>query len=74
MGLWAKAKGVFGRIGRGIKKGWNWLRDHKDKIADIATKTANTMGGKTLDTYNKYKGRTEGIYNKADQIAKGLGI
>lgn len=74
MGLWNKVKGVFGRIGHGIKSGWNWLRNHKDKIQQIANTTANTIGGKTLDTYNKYSGKANDIYRKADTIAGSLGI
>ena len=35
MGLWSKVKGVFGRIGHGIKSGWNWLTNNRDKIDGI---------------------------------------
>ena len=37
-GLWAKVKGVFGRIGTGIKKGYNWIKDHFSTIKDVADK------------------------------------
>ena len=36
MGLWSKVKGVFGRIGHGIKGGWDWLTNNRDKIAQAA--------------------------------------
>ena len=35
MGFWGKVKGVFGRIGKGVKSGWNWLSGHKDEIKDV---------------------------------------
>lgn len=38
MGLWGKVKGVFGRIGGGIKKAYNWVKDHIGTIKDIADK------------------------------------
>lgn len=38
MGLWAKVKGVFGRIGGGIKKGYNWIKNHFSDIKDVAEK------------------------------------
>jgi predicted DNA-binding WGR domain protein len=38
MGLWSKVKGVFGRIGGGIKKGYNWIKDHFSTIKDVADK------------------------------------
>lgn len=38
MGLWSKVKGVFGRIGSGIKKGYNWVKSHFNDIKDVADK------------------------------------
>lgn len=38
MGLWGKVKGVFGRIGGGIKKAYNWVKDHMSDIKDVADK------------------------------------
>jgi phage-related protein len=38
MGLWSKVKGVFGRIGGGIKNAYNWVKDHFSTIKDVADK------------------------------------
>lgn len=38
MGLWSKVKGVFGRIGTGISKGYNWVKDHFGQIKDVVDK------------------------------------
>ena len=38
MGLWSKVKGVFGRIGNGIKTGYNWVKEHLGTIKDVADK------------------------------------
>ena len=35
MGFWGKVKGVFGRIGKGVKQGWDWISGHKDQIKDV---------------------------------------
>ena len=42
-GLWAKVKGVFGRIGTGIKKGYNWIKDHFSTIKDVADNQLNDL-------------------------------
>lgn len=36
MGLWGKVKGVFGRIGRGIKDVASKIWQNRDKIQDAA--------------------------------------
>lgn len=64
MGLWSKVKGVFGRIGSGIKKGFNWLTQNKDKISNVANAVNDATGGKltgAIDTATN-------IYNKASNI------
>ena len=38
MGLWGKVKGIFGRIGEGIKKGYNWVKNHIVGIKEAADK------------------------------------
>lgn len=64
MGLWSKVKGVFGRIGSGISKGYNWVKDHFGQIKDIADKAkqfvpeqyrpaVDTALDKGFDTANK---------------------
>ena len=34
--FWNKVKGVFGRIGKGIKKGVGWVADKAKKVAKTA--------------------------------------
>lgn len=59
MGLWAKMKGVFSRIGSGIKKGFDWLSQNRDKIKTI-TDTAQQM----IPGASQYITKGEGILNK----------
>lgn len=49
MGFWAKAKGVFGRVGRGFKAGWDWLTRHKKEISDIAQTATDTFAPQYSD-------------------------
>ena len=60
MGLWDKMRGVCGRIHGGIKKGFNWLKNHMDTITDIADKAQGFVPeqyrGAYNDTFNKFKG------------------
>lgn len=49
MGFWAKAKGVFGRIGRGMKSGWDWLTRHKKEISDMAQTATDTFAPQYSD-------------------------
>lgn len=49
MGFWAKAKGVFGKIGRGLKSGWDWLAKHKKEISDIAQTATDTFAPQYSD-------------------------
>lgn len=74
MGLWNKVKGVFGRIGSGIKKGWNWIRGHKDTITKAIDTASQFVPDKYKSSYDKYKGKAEDYYNKADNIANKLHI
>ena len=68
MGFWSKVKGVFGRIGKGIKnvatKAYNWITDNKDKIKQ-ATDTFNSV------TNDKYKNYTD---KGQDYLNKGIGV
>ena len=43
-GLWSKVKGVFGRIGRGVKKGAKWLCDKGKKVAKTALNVTSKAG------------------------------
>ena len=68
MGLWSKAKGFFGRIGRGIKNGavkaYNWITNNKDKIQKGVDMFNQATGG-------KYSGTTS---QGMDYLNKGIGI
>ena len=66
MGFWSKAKGVFGRIGSGIKKGWNWLTKNKDNIADVVQKGVDTFAP-------QYSDRTQDLIGKADNLMRRFG-
>lgn len=78
MGLWAKMKGVFSRIGSGIKKGFDWLTGNRDKIKS-AIDTAQQFvpdkykdkvtglvdrGGALLDKAQGAYDAAQGIYNR----------
>ena len=68
MGLWAKVKGVFGRIGRGIKKGFDWLTQNKEKIKETADKVIDVVP-------DKYKGKLTGLRDKGEELMnKGIDI
>lgn len=68
MGFWAKAKGVFGKVGRGIKSGWNWLTQHKEAISDVAQRATDTFAP-------QYSGNVrDAIRRGNDLIGKGEAI
>lgn len=66
MGFWAKAKGVFGKIGRGIKSGWNWLTQHKDTISDVAQKATDLIAPQYSDV-------TRGVIQKGNDLIGKFG-
>ena len=68
MGLWSKVKGVFGRIGSGIKQGYNWVKEHLNDIKDVADKAKVFVPEQYRDAYDKYSdqgfNKVSGIINK----------
>ena len=42
--FWNKVKGVFGRIGKGIKKGVGWVADKAKKVAKTALNVTSKAG------------------------------
>lgn len=64
MGLWSKVKGVFGRIGGGVKKGWDWLTKNKDTITTIADGAASFLPNKYQEMYGQGKNKFNDAYNK----------
>lgn len=53
MGLWSKVKGVFGRIGGGIKSAYNWVKDHITDIKDVADKAKQFVPSQYRDAIDK---------------------
>ena len=74
MGFWGKVKGVFGRIGKGIKnvatKAYNWITDNKDKIKNVAGVVNDATGGK----YSGQMDKAADLFNKGSGYAQRLGI
>ena len=73
MAFWNKVKGFLGRVGSGIKKGWNWITGNKDKILKVANSVADTVadttGNTTIkDAINKYTPTVDNVISKGDRI------
>ena len=61
MGFWAKAKGVFGKVGRGVKSAWNWLTQHKEAISDVAQRATDTFAP-------QYSGNVRDVIQKGNDL------
>lgn len=72
MGFWSKVKGVFGKIGRGIKKGWNWLTKNKEAVSDVVQRGVDTFMPHYSDRTRDILGRADTMISKTDQFAKRL--
>lgn len=70
MGLWGKVKGVFGRLGGGIKKAYNWVKDHIGTIKDIADKAKQFVP-------EQYRPAVDGVidkgYDTANKVIRTFG-
>ena len=70
MGLWAGVKGVFGRIGSGIKSGiktaYNWIKDHMGLIKDVTDKAKEYVP-------EEYRGVIDKGTDMADKIIRTFG-
>ena len=82
--FWNKVKGVFGRIGKGVKKGvgwvadkakkaYGWAKENIPKIADTARKVLNVLPqnkytDKAKDIVNSGEGTFNKFRNKTDEI------
>lgn len=73
MGFWSKVKGVFGRIGSGIKKGWNWLTKNKDTIADVVQKGVDVVAPQYSDTTRDIINKGQDLYGRIDGVARRFG-
>ena len=74
MGLWSKAKGVFGRIGSGIRQGWNWLTRHKDDIEKIADAAQQFVPSQYQDQYKHAVDTGKDYFSKTDDGLRKFGI
>lgn len=74
MGFWSKVKGVFGRIGSGVKKGWNWLTKNKDTIADVVQQGVDVVAPQYSDRTRDIIGKGQDYYNKTDAILRRAGV
>jgi len=70
MGLWSKVKGVFGRIGGGIKKAYNWVKDHIGTIKDVADKAKDFIPEQYRD---KYTDVVDKGYDTATKVIRKFG-
>lgn len=74
MGFWSKAKGVFGRIGNGIKSGWNWLTKNKDTIADVVQKGVDVVAPQYSDRTRDIINKGNDYYNRTNDILRRVGV
>lgn len=70
MGLWAKVKGVFGRVGSGVKTAYNWIKDHLSDIKDVADKAKQFVPEKYKPTVNTVLDKGFGT---ADKVFRTFG-
>lgn len=74
MGFWSKVKGVFGRIGSGVKKGWNWLTKNKDTIADVVQQGVDIVAPQYSDQTRNIINKGQDYYNKTDAMLRRVGV
>lgn len=68
MGFWGKVKGVFGRIGGGIKKGWDWLSGHKAEIKDVLDAAQQFVPADKQQYVTGLRDKGGQIYDKAADV------
>lgn len=73
MGFWSKVKGVFGRIGSGIKKGWDWLTKNKDTIADVVQKGVDVVAPQYSDRTRDIINKGQDLYGRIDGVTRRFG-
>jgi phage-related protein len=66
MGLWSKVKGVFGRIGGGVKKAYNWVKDNMSTIKDVTDKAKQFIP-------EQYQGVIDRGYDTANKVIRTFG-
>lgn len=70
MGLWSKVKGVFGRIGNGLRSGYDWLSKHKDTITTIADGAASFLPNQYQAAYGDMKNKINDGINRYGAILR----
>lgn len=65
MGFWKKAAGVFGRIGQGIRKGFDWLTANRDKIKSATDTIGQFVPSQYKEGYDTAIRTGENIMDKA---------
>lgn len=73
MGFWGKVKGVFGRIGGGIKKGWDWLAGHKAEIKDVLDAAQQFVPADKQQYVTGLRDKGGQIYDKAADVMGRFG-
>ena len=68
MAFWSKVKGVFGKIGRGLKRGWDWLTKNKEAVSDVIQKGVDAFAPQYSDRTRDVIGRADTIISKANQV------
>lgn len=74
MGFWSRVKGVFGRIGSGIKKGFNWLVNNKEKVADTLNTASQFLPDKYKGQAQEYIKRGSEYIDKGDAMRQKIGF
>ena len=71
-------KGVFGRIGKGIKnaatKAYDWISGNKDKIKDVANTLNQNFGGANKDKFGGWIDKGSSMVDKGMGLANKFGI
>ena len=68
MGFWSKVKGVFGRIGSGVKRAINWIGDNKQKIDQALDTAQGFVPSKYQQGFNIAREKAGDIYNKIGSV------
>lgn len=70
MGLFNKVAGVFGRIGRGMRKAFDWLGNNRDKITSVTDTVGQFIPGQYRENYDKYIKSGNNIIDKGIDISR----
>ena len=74
MGFWSKVKGVFGRIGRGIKTGYDWINRNKEKVKEAVSDAADIITPQYAEKVRQGLNTGEQYLNKASNLGRKIGV